>query len=234
MSNQIHWLYAISNRYTFKESFDIRTYPKDCSEIPKGSPSGPQILYPQGTFSSYFIAFCDMSSDGGGWTVIQRNRYGSANIWDQTWQMYKSGFGSVAAEHWLGNENIYQLTSQKMYKVRFVIYDPSNNLRLANYDYFAVDSESLGYALRLGRYSGTAGDALMTYSSSLMQDNMKFSTRDRDQDFSSTNCASTNGGGWWYNSCRYGQLNSYNNIYWYGFCHGNCKGSEILIKPVNA
>ncbi|XP_043909809.1 fibrinogen-like protein 1-like protein [Protopterus annectens] len=237
-----HQLY-IANFHIFKGSPEqimnlkaedkLTDYPKDCSEIPKGSPSGLYIIFPQGLSTGYLVVYCDMYSDGGGWTVIQRSHHRAENIWDQTWQSYKTGFGNLEGEFWLGNEYIHQITNQKPYKVCFVISDANSFLKFASYDLFSVDSESQGYALRLGKYSGNAGDALIMHSTAGIHDNMKFTTKDRDQDFSSGNCASVHGGGWWYNNCCYVRLNSHNNILWSTFC-SDCKSSEVLIKPFNA
>ena len=40
---------------------------------------------------------------------------------------------------------------------------------------------------------------------------MKFSTKDQDNDKWSKNCAATCGDGWWYSNCHHGVLNG-----WYG------------------
>ncbi|KAH8355884.1 hypothetical protein KR200_000118, partial [Drosophila serrata] len=47
----------------------------------------------------------------------------------------------------------------------------------------------------MGRYSGSAGDSLNIHRG------MKFSTFDRDNDRSRTNCAEVHAGGCWYNDC---------------------------------
>ena len=59
-----------------------------------------------------FSVYCDMDTDGGGWTVFQRRQDGSVGF-RNTWQSYSSGFGSLNGEFWLGNEKIHRLTSLK-------------------------------------------------------------------------------------------------------------------------
>lgn len=54
---------------------------------------------------------CDMEKDGGGWTVIQRRRIGLTSF-ERDWKQYKSGFGKINGDFWLGNENIFRLTRQ--------------------------------------------------------------------------------------------------------------------------
>ena len=52
--------------------------------------------------------FCDQTTDGGGWTIIQRRADGLQNF-DRDWDSYKNGFGYLQHEHWLGNQNIHTL-----------------------------------------------------------------------------------------------------------------------------
>ena len=80
-----------------------------------------------------------------------------------------------------------------------------------------VDSESNKYRLSVSGYSGTSelSDEL-NYSNG-----MYFSTRDRDNDQTGNNCASSNNGsGWWFKAgpCAYCILNSAKSsgIYYYG------------------
>ena len=89
-------------------------------------------------------------------------------------------------------------------------------------------------------FLGTAGDSL-----SLHRD-MAFSTKDRDNDISSTSphCAEAYKGGWWYESCHLSNLNgrylmgqhSYHaqGVIWYhwkSFSY-SVKRAEMKIKPV--
>ena len=55
-----------------------------------------------------------------------------------------------------------------------------------------VEDEDQGYRLHISGYSGTAGDSMAYHNG------MKFSTRDRDNDKYSSNCAQRYKGGWWF------------------------------------
>ena len=48
-----------------------------------------------------------MTTDGGGWTVIQR-KIGDASVnFFRNWNDYKEGFGDLQNEHWLGNKYLH-------------------------------------------------------------------------------------------------------------------------------
>ncbi|XP_013224203.1 fibrinogen-like protein 1-like protein isoform X1 [Columba livia] len=203
--------------------------PADCSEVSSGSPSGVYFIQPTGL--QPIMVYCEMSVADGGWTVIQRNRQSTEITWAESWTTYKYGFGNVHTEYWLGTEYIHQISRQKVYRVRFIIWDAANYARFADYNPFSVEDESQGYRLRLGVYSGTAEDAMSSDNPRKVHNNMKFSTKDRDQDTYRGNCASHSGGGWWYSACYSVRLNVKEGITWGSLCNGNCKGSAILIKP---
>uniref|UniRef100_A0A8C1G4X0 Si:ch211-203k16.3 n=1 Tax=Cyprinus carpio TaxID=7962 RepID=A0A8C1G4X0_CYPCA len=76
--------------------------------------------------------YCDMDTDGGGWTVIQRRQDGSVNF-DRSWKEYKEGFGDLHTEYWLGNEHIHDLTSQGDYMLRIDLEDWSGKHKHAVY-----------------------------------------------------------------------------------------------------
>ncbi|KAM6315885.1 fibrinogen-like protein 1-like protein [Podargus strigoides] len=205
------------------------SWSKDCSEVSAGSPSGIYVIQPTGLHP--IVVYCEMNGTDGAWTVIQRNRQSTEITWAESWSTYKYGFGNVHTEYWLGTEYIHQISKQKVYQVRFVIWDSANTTKFADYNLFHVEDESHGYRLRLGTYSGTAEDAMDSDNPRNMHNNMKFSAKDLDQDTSSGNCASSYGGGWWYSACYSVRLNVKGAITWGSLCNGNCKASAILIKP---
>ena len=103
--------------------------------------------------------FCDMETDGGGWTVFQRRVDGSVDFY-LGWDDYKKGFGNLSGEFWLGNDNIHRLTSSAPQVLRVDMEDFESDKRFAKYSTFSVASEQTGYQLSVAGYSGSAGDSL--------------------------------------------------------------------------
>ena len=156
-----------------------------------------------------FSVWCDMKNSGG-WTVFQRRRDGSENFY-RGWADYENGFGNVKGEHWLGLKKISCLTSVEVKtKLRIDLADFAGHSKFACYDYFHVGTPSTNYKLTIGGYQnwgiGAAGDS-MTRSGSGNLLGMQFTTRDRDNDRSSRNCAVSFQGAWWYNNCHHSNLN---------------------------
>lgn len=172
--------------------------PLDCAAIRERnatSPSGVYAIYPLGPLSPLRL-YCDMESDGGGWTVFQRRLDGSVNFL-RPWDAYRTGFGSADGEFWLGLENILLLTLRTQNELRVDMEDWEGNRAHAHYASLSLEPEAAGYTLSLGRFvDGKAGDALQGHNG------MKFSTFDKDQDRWEKNCASQYMGAFWYNSCH--------------------------------
>ena len=152
-----------------------------------------------------FNVYCDMRADGGGWTVFQRRQDGSVDFY-RGWNDYKSGFGQLTAEFWLGNDKIHRLTAARPSSLRVELEDWNGVRVYAKYGTFNIDDEQAKYRLKVGSYSGTAGDSLGPGDYDL--NNMAFTTKDRDNDRDSqNNCAVLYTGAWWYKNCHNSNLN---------------------------
>ena len=101
---------------------------------------------------------CDMTTDGGGWTVFQRRLDGSVDFY-RGWKSYKNGFGNPNGEVWLGNDNLHRLTAAGDVTLRVELEDFGGDSRYAEYTTFKVADEGDKYRLLIGGYSGTAGDS---------------------------------------------------------------------------
>ncbi|XP_019645320.1 PREDICTED: uncharacterized protein LOC109486073 [Branchiostoma belcheri] len=199
-----------------------------------------------------FQAYCDMDTDGGGWTVIQRRQDGSVPF-DKTWTEYEQGFGNTSGEYWLGLGNIHSLTEQKQNELYVYLEDWEMNSRFARYSMFSVGNASSKYTTTIGGYSGDATDSLDPSDTRHSINNRRFSTTDQDNDGISTNCAVTFGqGGWWYTeSCGLAMLNgqyltgcsvpvpgtcsSANGIVWHswrGYKY-SLKKTVMMVRPAN-
>jgi len=64
------------------------------------------------------------------------------------------------------------------------------------------------YTIHISGYSGDAGDGFITNETTRNINGMKFTTYDVTNDHlqvNNINCATNNGGGWWYNACAIGE-----------------------------
>uniref|UniRef100_A0A8C0KXH5 Tenascin-N n=1 Tax=Canis lupus dingo TaxID=286419 RepID=A0A8C0KXH5_CANLU len=160
--------------------------------------------------------------------VFQRRNTGQLDFFKR-WRTYVEGFGDPMKEFWLGLDKLHNLTTgtPTRYEVR-VDLQTANESAYAVYDLFQVASSKERYRLTVGKYRGTAGDAL-TY-----HNGWKFTTFDRDNDIALSNCALTHHGGWWYKNChlanpngRYGETKHSEGVNWEPW-----KGHEFSIPYV--
>nr|KAI8727915.1 hypothetical protein BgiMline_033198 [Biomphalaria glabrata] len=70
------------------------------------------------TLNSGLQVMCDTKTDGGGWIIFQRRINGKVDFY-RGWKEYRVGFGDYnIGEFYLGNENIFQLTSRRQFDLR--------------------------------------------------------------------------------------------------------------------
>ena len=173
------------------------------------SKSGKYIVEPSLGYKKE--VFCDQLTDGGGWTLFLRNKYGNISF-NKGWLDYKNGFGDLDYDFWLGNDFLFKATTlhnlheSNTTQLYISLVDKANATLYIKYNNFAVFSEKEKYKLRaFGHMYGTAGDSLEYHN------NMNFSTNDQDNDNSeNTNCVVRFDArrGWWFNNCYKVQLSS--------------------------
>jgi len=156
---------------------------------------------PDGTISA---AYCEISN--GGWTVIQRRVDDSVDFY-RGWSDYVAGFGDLNGNFWAGLNRIHELTSASATELYVSMETFDGKTAMAHYTSFSVGNAASGYVMTVNGYNGTAGDSMAYHN------NMRFTTKDRDQDVSSDNCAFAYKGAWWYYSCYF---TSPNGIYLHG------------------
>ncbi|XP_033625989.1 ficolin-2-like isoform X2 [Asterias rubens] len=176
---------------------------RDCSDVlARGEAcSGVYVYAVKPDCGAPFDVYCDMETDGGGWTVFQRRQDGSVDFY-LDFANYSRGFGNLEGEFWLGNDNLHRLTAQGEYELRVDLTSFDDVTGFAIYGSFSIADVSDNYTLTVGSYSGTAGDKLSPHN------NQAFTTKDRDNDASSSgNCAERYHGAWWYRYCYNSNLN---------------------------
>ena len=179
-----------------------------------------------------------METDGGGWIVFQRRIDASVDF-NRGWNDYKTGFGDPNGNFWLGLERIHRLASPgKGAKLRIDLkHQTYQGNYYAVYTTFEISNEADGYRLKIGGFSGNAGDSMLYHNG------MKFSTKDQDNDLSSRNSAEYFQGAWWFNKGYMSHLNGrhpsatavysiVNYITWYSFENkpGEWTVSEMKLK----
>ncbi|CAC5390295.1 ANGPT2 [Mytilus coruscus] len=122
---------------------------KDCSHMKETETklSGVYTIYPNEL--NGIQAYCDMSTDGGGWTVIQRRIDGTTSF-NRNWNEYREGFGDPQKEYWLGNKYLNILTTNGKYELRVDLTDKNNKMTYALYKTFIVSDENSQYKLTIG------------------------------------------------------------------------------------
>ena len=86
--------------------------------------------------------------------MFQKRLDGSVDFY-RGWSDYKSGFGNLNGEFWLGLDKIHRLIKNESDMLRVDLEDWEGETKYAEYDSFAITDEASKYTLSLGSYSGT-------------------------------------------------------------------------------
>ncbi|XP_049548175.1 angiopoietin-related protein 2-like [Anopheles darlingi] len=144
-----------------------------------------------------FQVYCEQEAFDGGRIVMQYRFDGSLDFY-RGWNEFRDGFGDLRKEFWLGLEKVHQITSGRKHELIVELKDFNGTYKYARFDAFKIGGESEQYVVKnIGKYSGTVGDRMSYYNG------RKFSTKDRDNDETSQNCARLHEGAWWYWDCSW-------------------------------
>lgn len=153
-----------------------------------------------------FRVNCDMKTDGGGWTTIQRRgRYEyKENFFEKSEDEYKKGFGEAFESYWIGNTNLHALTAfpnnNQVLRIELTTKDGHNIT--VEYDRFEVGSEADKYKLTIGKYKGLEG-----YDALGPQSGHGFIIGSRQYTDNYRGCYTIQSGGWWGSDCFRSNLN---------------------------
>ena len=191
----------------------VRKYYCDCRGRPAAYDCKEHHVQGQRTSGLYLVnynlsgrdtaqVFCDQTTDGGGWTVVQRRMDGSENFF-RNWTEYKIGFGQLHKEHWLGNQGMYLLNRHASELRIDMQVKGESTQRWAKYSQFDINGEYTAYTLHVSGFTGSSG----VYDRLAVHNKMKFSTYDVDNDSHVVHCSKMYKGGWWYEGCHDSNLN---------------------------
>ena len=198
---------------TYTHTQPSAVYIKSCCDLRTFPVSSGVYKINTGAFSTTNV-YCDMSTDNGGWTVIQRNRKNSRISFIKSWKEYEEGFGDLNADFWAGLKLMHALTQSGQWEMR-VDYQREDDNRwiYLHYDHFRVASANNEYQMNVRDYSGGASIDPFAGSSGHATNGMNFTTFDNDNDLYSGNCAAYYNAGWWYKYCYIININRQPPIY---------------------
>uniref|UniRef100_A0A6B0V5K6 Putative ixoderin b5 n=1 Tax=Ixodes ricinus TaxID=34613 RepID=A0A6B0V5K6_IXORI len=156
---------------------------------------------------------CDMDSDGGGWTVIQRQSEDEKNVtfFERNMEDYRSGFGTAEGSFWIGLENLHSLTSypnnQQALRIVLERHDERKEKTAVYYNKFHVASKEQNYKLTIEGYvynKGKGYDAMSGQNGTDFSVNLNTEAKHEEACFEKTLT-----GGWWFKvkECNYANLN---------------------------
>ena len=91
--------------------------------------------------------------------MFQRRIDGSV-VFYLGWESYRTGFGNLNGEFWLGNDNLHRLTTKSNMMLRVDMEDYNSVRKYAEYTTFSVANAKDNYRLAIDGYRGTAGDSM--------------------------------------------------------------------------
>ncbi|XP_045187719.2 ficolin-3-like [Mercenaria mercenaria] len=254
-----HQLSPTDNYETLPGSMSYTSeYETDCKHILESRRAVPNGLYEIGLWMSKKIitVFCDMNTEGGGWTVFHRRIDGTTDFY-RNFSEYENGFGSPNGEFWLGLKYIQEIASQGTTEIRLEMTRENGEEGFETYKDFKLVNGA-DYTLFVQRHTASAPtDTEQTLHTNILSEAFSFastagwpfSTYDRDKDSDERrNYAVEHHGAWWYavgsgvnlngKYCRPGTrcndgVSGLTGHYHFGFAKDeSLKSSRMLIRRV--
>ena len=136
--------------------------------------------------------------------IIQRNTKGYGSHFNKDWIDYKRGFGNVNGKYfWIGLDEIHKLTKSGSYSLE-VVLKKNGATKTIKWSSFKIGNEIEKYKLSISGFDAGSSGLPDRFA---YHNEMYFTTRDKDNDKYSKNCAQTSPGGWWFNYCMQSNLN---------------------------
>ena len=82
--------------------------------------------------------YCDTTSGGGGWLVIQRRDKRYSTSFHRSWTEYVDGFGYLNNEFWFGLNAMHCLTSEGNWELRIDFTMTNGTKSFMHYNHFRV------------------------------------------------------------------------------------------------
>ena len=206
--------------YAVKSCQELKLLGANLDGIYKINPDGRGVI----------SVYCDQTTDGGGWTVVQRRARPYTESFIRLWASYRIGFGDLSGEFWLGNDNLHRIASFDSI-LRVELQKTGGQKGYAKYGGFKVAGETENYRWDMSSYEGNIGNAIYGNSNSKLNiRGMKFGTPDRDND-NCPSCKCFGHAGWWANWCAAVNLNSRHGPNWKPWAEAySLKFSEMKVR----
>ncbi|XP_060575046.1 fibrinogen-like protein A [Ruditapes philippinarum] len=127
----------------------------DCKDIMRTRGSPKSGVYTVNLWQSRrtINVYCDMSTDNGGWTVIQYRFDGSVDFY-RNFSQYDNGFGDLSTEFWLGLRDIQELASQGLTDLRIELEAVNGSKGFETFEKFSLSSGP-AYTFNVGATIGS-------------------------------------------------------------------------------
>ncbi|XP_062505376.1 uncharacterized protein LOC134182065 isoform X2 [Corticium candelabrum] len=154
--------------YTCSGTINPRDCP--CACILENNPESVSGVYTISVkdYDFPFDVYCDMTSEGGGWTVFQMRFDGTIDFTRNAFADYEEGFGNARrGEYWLGFERLYLLLNihrEQKNQLRIEVEDWEGHKAHSIYQNFELSDGDYKFNAEYSSGVSTAGDGYSKYS----------------------------------------------------------------------